>query len=235
MADVRLAVATRTDLGSGNSGRLRKAGKIPGVVYGPKNDPIAVAVDARELRAALSGDAGLNALLDLDLDGTSHAALAREIQRHPTRGTVQHVDFQIVRLDQAITVDVPVELTGEADKVTGAGGQVVLDVANLTVNATPRTIPQVIEIDITHLELGNVIRLSEITFPEGVTCDIDGDTVVVTGLAPRTAAAQAAMESGEPIETDGEGGEGGEGGESADAEGGDAEAGEGDAPAEASE
>lgn len=218
MADVRLAVASRTDLGSARAGRMRKEGRIPGVVYGPSNDPIAVSVDAREFRAALSGDAGLNALLSLDLDGTTHTALARELQRHPTRGTVQHVDFQIVDRNQAITVDVPVEVIGEAEKVTSAGGQVVVDISNLTVNATPATIPQVIEVDVTNLTLGGVIRLGEITLPEGVTCDIDGETVVVTGLAPRTKNADGVEDAVAEAE------EGAEGAEDEAAEGGDAEA-----------
>src|SRR5205807_1773778 len=100
MADTRLALAVRTDLGSAPSNRLRKEGRIPAVVYGTGHAPISVTVDARELRNALSGGHGLNAVLDLDVAGEHHAALARELQRHPVRGTVQHVDFQIVRLDQ---------------------------------------------------------------------------------------------------------------------------------------
>jgi large subunit ribosomal protein L25 len=186
MADVRLAVATRTELGSGNAGRLRKEGKIPAVVYGRGSTPVSVTVDGRELRTALSGQAGLNALLSLDIDGTSHTALATQLQRHPTRGTVTHVDFQIVDRNQAISVDVPVELVGEAEKVAQGGGRVIADLGTLTVNATPATIPQVIEVDITELTLGHVIRVADLTLPSGVTTDVDPETPVVTGLAPRT-------------------------------------------------
>ena len=209
MADVRLAVAVRVDRGTARAGRLRKTGQIPGVVYGPTQEPIAVSVDARELRTALSGDHGLNALLELQLDGETHSAMARELQRHPTKGTLQHVDFQIVRLDQVMTVDVPVEMIGEAHEVAMQGGEVLQDLGVLTVNATPRTIPSVIEVDITNLEIGHVIRLHDITLPNGVTCDLDPETVIVTGLAPRVAEEEEAAEGaeGEAGEAAAEGGE----------------------------
>jgi len=221
MADVRLAVASRTEIGSARSGRLRAKGTIPGIVYGHGNDPVAVAVDGRELRTALSGDAGLNALLDLSIDGTSHTALAKVLQRHPTRGTVIHVDFQLVDRNQAVTVDVPIEMIGEAAKVAQSGGQVAADMATLTVNATAATIPQVIEVDITELEMGHVIRVSDLVLPNGVTTDVDPETPVVTGLAPRTT--DAGAEEGVEGEA-AEGAEGEAGEAAAEAGGGDAEA-----------
>jgi large subunit ribosomal protein L25 len=176
-----------------------------------------VSVDARELRSALSGGHGLNAVLDLDVAGEHHAALARELQRHPVRGTVQHVDFQIVRLDQPISADVPVELVGEAHDVAMQGGTVQQDAVSLTITAIPRSIPAVIEIDISELTVGNVIRLADITLPAGVTCDLDPETPLVAGLAPRVeeeaegaegeAAAEGAAAEGEGGEAAAEGGE----------------------------
>ncbi|MEY2419216.1 MAG: large subunit ribosomal protein [Actinomycetota bacterium] len=223
MADTRLALAVRTDIGSSRANRLRKTGRIPGVVYGTGHTPISVTVDARELRTALSGGHGLNAVLDLDVDGETHSALARELQRHPVKGTVQHVDFQIVRLDQPISADVPVEITGEAHEVAMQGGSVQLEVGSLTITAVPRSIPALIEIDVTNLKIGEAIRLSDIKLPAGVTCDLDPETMLVAALAPRT--------DEEPETTEGGAAAEGEGGEGA---GGDAAA-EGDAPAEASE
>ena len=221
MADVRLAVAIRSERGSATSGRLRKTGAIPAIVYGHATEPISVTVDGRELRTALSGEAGLNALLDLSIDGTSHTALARELQRHPVKGTVQHVDFQIVDRNQAITVDVPVEVIGEAHDVAVQGGQILLDVVNLTVNATPATIPSVIEIDVSALQLGDIVHLKDVKLPDGVTCDLDPETVMVTALVPRVAEEEVAETEG--VE--------GEAGEAAAAEGGDAS---GEASSEAS-
>jgi large subunit ribosomal protein L25 len=226
MADTRLALAVRTDIGTSRAGRLRKEGRIPGVLYGTGHAPVAVDVDARELRAALSGGHGLNAVLDLDVGGEHHAALARELQRHPVKGTLQHVDFQIVRLDQPISADVPVELTGEAHEVAMQGGSVQQETVALTITAVPRSIPAVIEVDVSALTLGGAIRLSDIALPAGVTCDLDPETIIASGLAPRV--------EEEPETTEGEAGEGpAEGGEAA-AEGGEAAA-EGEAPAEASD
>ena len=132
--------------------------------------------------------------------------------------------------NQAIAVDVPVEIVGEAEKVAQGGGRVIADLGTLTVNATPATIPQLIEVDITDLELGHVIRVADLTLPAGVTTDVDPETPVVTGLPPRTTSAEG-------VEDDAvEGGEGGgsaaDGDATAEADGGDADAG---APAEAAE
>jgi large subunit ribosomal protein L25 len=215
MADTRLALAVRTDIGSSRAGRLRKEGRIPGVLYGTGHSPVAVDVDARELRSALSGGHGLNAVLDLDVGGEHHSALARELQRHPVRGTVQHVDFQIVRLDVPISADVPVETVGEAHEVAVQGGSVQLEVVALTITAVPRSIPALIEVDITDLTIGNAIRLSDINLPAGVTCDLDPDTVIVAALAAQVEAGDEG-EAGEAAE--GEGGEAAaEGGDTADA------------------
>src|SRR2546423_13625523 len=110
MPEIVLAAEAGRPVGSRPSGRLRHSGRIPGIVYGHGVDPLPVAVDGRDLRHALSTEAGLNALLNLQVDGTTHLTMAREIQRDPVRGTVTHVDFQIVRRDEVMAADVPVTL-----------------------------------------------------------------------------------------------------------------------------
>jgi len=207
MAEVALAAEPRAELGSATSGRMRAAGRIPAIVYGKGTEPFAISVEGRAFRSALSGPAGLNALLDLHLGGDTHLALARDIQRHPVKGTVTHVDFLIVKRDQAIVVDVPLALVGEALGVTSMGGMIVQDHSVLTIIATPVTIPDVIEVDISALELGQTLRLADITLPDGVTTEVDPETVIVTGLEPRVmeveseedleAAAAAAAAEGE--------------------------------------
>jgi large subunit ribosomal protein L25 len=219
MADTRLALALRSDIGSARANRLRKEGRIPGVLYGTGHTPVSVDVDARELRAALSGGHGLNAVLDLDVGGEHHSALARELQRHPVRGTLQHVDFQIVRLDQPISADVPVELVGEAHEVVVQGGSLQQEVSSLTITAIPRSIPALIEVDVTELTIGNAIRLSDIKLPAGVTSDLDPETMIVSAVAPQAVEGEAAAE-GEAAE--------GEAGEAAEGEGGDTAAEGGD-------
>ena len=110
----RLVAETGRTLGSRSTNRLRGEGKIPGVLYGRGTTPTPLAVDARQLRAALRGDHGINAVLTLEVDGTEHVAMARDIQRHVTRGTVSHVDFLVVDRNVSVSADVPLTRVGES-------------------------------------------------------------------------------------------------------------------------
>lgn len=193
--------------GSAESNRLRAQGRIPAVLYGHGTDPVPVSVDARELRAALSTDAGLNQLLNVRVGSASHLALARELQRHPVRNTLSHVDFLIVRRDEVVTADVPLILVGEAKEVERQGGLVEQPVTSITVRATPDRIPHAIEIDITELTVGESVRVSDLRLPEGVVTEVDPEEAVVT-----TELSAAALEPG--AEGEAEAGEG-EGEESA--------------------
>ncbi len=114
MAEISLVAEPGRATGSSESKRIRRAGRIPAVMYGHGIDALSVSVDAREFRHALSGDAGLNQLLSLEIDGKSHLTLARVLQRHPVRNTVVHIDFQVVRRDEIVAADVPIVLSGEA-------------------------------------------------------------------------------------------------------------------------
>jgi large subunit ribosomal protein L25 len=179
MAEIQMVAETGREAGSRASNRLRREGKIPAVVYGHGIDPIPVAVDARELRHALNTDAGVNALVNLSIDGQTQLTMARVLQRHPVRHTVTHVDFQIVRRDEVMSADVPVTLVGEANDVTSNDGVVDQVVFSLTVNATPATIPQHIEIDISGLSIGDVVRVGDLKLPSGVTTDTDPEEALV--------------------------------------------------------
>ncbi len=155
------------------------------MIYGHGAEPTPVAVEGRALRSALTTDAGLNALLDLQVDGASHLTVARDIQRDPVRGTVIHVDFQIVRRDEVIAAEVPVNLVGEAEELHRADGVVDHQLFTLTVNATPGRIPNDIEIDISGLAVGDTIRVGDIALPEGVTTEVDSEAPVVVGQPPQ--------------------------------------------------
>ncbi len=144
-----------------------------------------MAVDSRALRSALTTDAGLNALLDLQVDGTSHLTVARDIQRDPVRGTVTHVDFQIVRRDEVIAADVPVNLVGEAEELHRADGVIDHQLFTLPVHATPGRIPNAIEVDVSGLLVGDTVRVGDISLPEGVTTDVDPEAPVVVGQPPQ--------------------------------------------------
>lgn len=237
MPDITLVAEIGRPLGSRSSGRLRAAGKVPAVVYGHGNDPVPVAVDARALRAALNTEAGLNALINLDMGGNVQLAMAKDIQRHPVRNTVTHVDFLAISRDEVITTDVPVALVGEPADLLRADGVVDHQLFALTVNAKPGTIPNAIEIDISNLQVGESIRVGDLTLPAGVTTDADPEAAIVVGQGPQVTEADlltddeaeavavaAAEDAGEEATGEGEAG-GGAGGADAGAGGEPGEAG----------
>ena len=191
MADVTLAAEVGRPLGSRATRRLRREGKIPGVIYGHGTDPVAVAVEARELRIALNGEAGANQLLSLETGSVTYLALAREMQRHPIAQTVTHVDFQIGRRDEVIAADVPVVLVGEAIEVHHGDGLVDQQMFTLAIRARPADIPTSLEVDISELIIGAQLRISDLALPAGVTTDVDPETAIVIGQPPRVVTLEA--------------------------------------------
>ena len=185
MPEIVLESEVGRTLGSSASRRLRAEGKIPGIVYGHGTEPVAVVVQGRDLRVALSGESGTNALLALRAGGKTYLTVARELQRHPVRGTVTHVDFQIVARDEVIAADVPVVLTGEATEVHHGDGLVDQQLFTLPVHAKPADIPTQVEVDVSALTIGGAIRVGDLDLPRGVSADLDDEVPVVTGVPPR--------------------------------------------------
>ncbi|MGQ0803573.1 MAG: 50S ribosomal protein L25/general stress protein Ctc [Actinomycetota bacterium] len=214
--ELTLIAEPRTEKGSRPAGRLRRKGKVPAVVYGLQTHTLNVSVPARELAHILAGEAGANALITLKLDGDEALTLARQIQRHPTRGDLVHVDFVRIRRDVAVEAEIPVRLTGEAAGVRD-GGVVEQLLFNLSIEAKPEDIPTDIEVDVSALEINDQIRLAELTIPPGVTVNHEEDELVVQVIPPRV------EEEPEPEEVEGEEGELAEGevpeGEAAEGEG----------------
>jgi large subunit ribosomal protein L25 len=219
MPEITLQAEVGRPLGSRPTRRLRHDGKIPGVIYGHGTEPLAVAVGARDLRIALSGESGSNTLLSLEAGEKTFLTLAREMQRHPVKGTVVHVDFQIVRRDEIIAAEVPITLIGEATEVHHGDGLVDQQLFSLPVRAKPADIPTVIEVDVTSLVIGGSLRIADVALPGGVTTELDDEVAIVIGQAPRVVALE---EEGE--EAEGEAAEAGAGAEA----GPDAEAGAAD-------
>jgi large subunit ribosomal protein L25 len=188
MPDITLTAELGRAIGTSDTRRLRSEGKIPGVVYGPGVAPIPVAVDGKAFRLALSGDQGLNTLLDLVAGSKHYLVLAREIQRHPVRGTVHHVDFQIVNRSQGVEVEVPLLVTGDALEVRHHDWEVDQQLFSIHVKAQPDRIPNAITVDITDLQVGGAIRISDLELPEGVEATQDPQTTVIGTHAARVAA-----------------------------------------------
>lgn len=205
MAEITLKAETGRPTGSRPSNRLRAQGRIPGVVYGQGSDPVTLSVDWKELRQALSTEAGLNALIDLQVDGGTKLAIVKELQRDPVRHSVTHVDFLLINRDEVIVVEVPVVLEGEAEAVYREDGMVDQVLTLLAVRAKPADIPNEITFDISGLTLGDTVRVADLALPAGVEADTEADEPVVT-----TSVTRAALEP-EEGEEGAEGGEAGEG------------------------
>ena len=220
MAEITLKAETGRALGSGPSKRIRAEGKVPGVVYGMGKDPIALVVEWKPLREALTTEAGLNALIDLEVDGSTDLTIVKDMQRHPIRGDVLHIDFLRVDADAEITVDVPVVLEGEAKAVNDENGAVDHILFTIAINAKPADIPNELTVDISGLVIGEAIRVGDLTLPTGVSTDLDPEEPIVT--------ASHQMEELPEPEVEGEEGAEGAEGEAAEGEGGDAEASGGD-------
>ena len=213
MSNTKLAAQPRNADGSAAARRLRAEGQIPGVLYGHGMTPLSLTVERRELRLALSGPAGSNTVLALELGGKSYPAVIKELQRHPIKRTVSHIDFLQVDMHEEITVNVPLHLTGEAKAVIAEGGLVDPSVDTIEVTCTPTNMPAEFVVDITDLQPHQVIRLSDLVMPKGVTANGDPDMPIVTVMITAAAVAEAA--------------EDGEGGEGETAEAGDADAADG--------
>jgi large subunit ribosomal protein L25 len=207
----KLTVTKREQLGSRETRRLRKQGIVPGVLYG-RAEPIAIAVEARELRRALTGSAGLHSILDVEIDGTgaSHASILKDYQLDKVRGGVTHVDLQEVRLDRPIHASVAVHLVGGEDAPgVREGGVLSQPLRELNVEALPLEVPEHIDLDVSHMALGETLRLADITLPDGVTLLDDLETVAATVTAPSREEEPEAAEGAELAE--GEAGEAPEG------------------------
>jgi large subunit ribosomal protein L25 len=226
MAEITLAAETGRPTGSSAARRLRAEGKVPAVLYGPGTEAVPVAIVWRELRAALTTDKGTNALITLDLGkGAKRQAVIKELQRHPVRRDVLHIDFFEVDPDQPITTDVTIVLEGEAEAVRREQGVVEQAMNALVVSGKPNLIPGHLSVDVSGLEIGHTITVADIELPNGVTTEVDPEETVVT--AQLTSAAmiedvEAAEAEAAEASAEGEAAEG-EGGESASAEGESAE------------
>src|ERR1035437_872959 len=221
-ATTKLAVSSRAAEGSRAVRRLRRSGRVPGIVYGGGGESVSFDADAREMRLALAGS---GAVLDLSVDGKkAMPVVLKEAQRDPVRGQTVHVDLLRVRLDEAIHAVVPLELTGAEDAPGVKEGGVLEQITReLNVEALPTAIPEAIVHEVGEMQIGETIGLAAVAMPAGVTLldDVE-DTVVATLFPPKL---QAEVE--EEIEAETElVGEGEEPGEAAEDAGGEAASGE---------
>ena len=208
MADTttKLNVNSRAAAGSREARRLRRSGRVPGVVYGGAEQSVGFDADARELRIALAGS---GAVLDLSVDGEKATPVVlKEAQRHPLHGETTHVDLLRVKLDEEINATVPLELTG-VDEAPGVkeGGVLEQITRELNVQALPTAIPEAIVHAVGELAIGETILLSSVTPPPGVTFLDDPEETTVATLSPPRLQAQQEEEIEAETELVGEAGE----------------------------
>jgi len=205
MADdtTTLTVAPREVAGSRATRRLRREGRVPGVLYGGGEAPAHFSVDARELRHALHAR---GAVIELSLEGQSTPAVVKDTQMHPVRGETMHIDFVRVRLDVAIQSTVTVELTGIDDAPgTSEGGVLEQPTREVTVEALPNDIPEAIVHDVSGLEAGATLTLADLSAPANVRLVDDPETVIASITLPRLEVESDDVETETQVVGEGEG------------------------------
>jgi large subunit ribosomal protein L25 len=189
--EVKLIAELRTEFGKGAARRIRRADKVPAVLYGHGTDPIHIALPGHETLLALRT---ANALLSIEVDGSSQLALPKQVQRDPLRHTIEHVDLVIVRRGEKVTVDVAIHLVGEA----GPDTLVVVDHNTVPVEAEATQIPEQIVVSVEELPPGTQILARDLQLPDGSSIDLDPDTLIVNITnAPTAEALEAELAEAE--------------------------------------
>ena len=220
-ADSNITAEPRTEFGKGAARRIRRAAKVPAVLYGHGTDPVHITLPGHDTMLALK-HGGANALLTISIDGTEQLALPKQIQRDPIKGFLEHLDLLIVRKGEKVTVEIPVHLVGEADP----DALVVTEISTITVEAEATHIPEYVEVSIEGAKVGDQILAKDLTVPSGSTVLLDEDALVINVTHAPTAAeveeelaeaeAEVGIEREEPEEEAAEAAEGEESGEGAE-------------------
>ncbi len=203
METTKLEAEVRSESGKGPARRLRAAGKLPAVIYGPGVDPTALAVDPAALEKALRGERGRNTVFELNVGGDAKTAIIKDVTVHPVSRALLHADFYVVSLDREVDTTVPVEAVGRPSGVK-AGGRAKLYYRSIPVRGIPFSIPAKVTLQVDDIEIGDLIRVSDIELPTDVVITLDPQQTVFGVYEDRRAAAKAKFAGGEG-EGEGEG------------------------------
>ncbi|MFL5609047.1 MAG: 50S ribosomal protein L25/general stress protein Ctc [Gemmatimonadaceae bacterium] len=185
MASATLSAELRSDTGKGLARKLRAAGQVPGIVYGHGRQPQALAVNARDLDKLLSGIAAGSTVIELTLAKATTKTLIREIQRHPFKKQILHVDFMELVAGEKVIVDIPLVFVGIPEGVRLSGALLEQIVHSIEVNVDPSNIPNHIDVDVTDLAMGHSLHVRDLKLPEGLEVLTDEDTTICAVIAPR--------------------------------------------------
>jgi large subunit ribosomal protein L25 len=197
MATASLNATLRDGNGTGNARKLRAVGQVPAVIYGHGRDPQSLSVNTRELDRLLGAVSAASTVIELSVDGRTARTLIREIQRHPVKRNIVHVDFQELVAGEKITVSIPLRFTGTADGVRNSGGILEETMHQVHLRLDPTSSPDHIDVDVTPLTIGHSIHIRDLKLPEGVTVLDDASATICVCIAPKTEVAATPAE-GEP-------------------------------------
>lgn len=192
MATATLTATTRAGTGKGAARKLRAAQQIPAVIYGHNREPQSLALDGRTLELMLERVAFETTVIELNIDGTTSRTLIREIQRHPYKKQVLHIDFQELVAGERVTVDVPLVLVGTPVGVRTSGGVLDQIMREITVEVDPSSIPNHVDVDVSALDLNDSVHVRDLPLPDGVDVLDELDATVCVVVPPRVEAEAAA-------------------------------------------
>jgi large subunit ribosomal protein L25 len=192
MASASLSAELRTDTGKGVARKLRASGRVPGVVYGHAREAQSLSINARDLDKLLGSISAGSTVVELGLGGSTTKTLIREIQRHPFKKVILHVDFQELVAGEKVTVDIPLVYVGVPEGVRLSGALLEQIMHSISVLADPSSIPNHIDVDVAHLAMGHSLHVRDLVLPAGVEVLSDEDATMCAVIAPRAAIEAAA-------------------------------------------
>ncbi len=200
MIQINLDAEVRNEAGKGVARKLRRQGKIPGILYGPKIEPISLSVNEHDFNRVLFKAEGEQVIFNLKLgDSDEKLALIKELQRHPVNDRIRHIDFYAISVEDKIKIEVPIKPVGKAKGVEVSGGVLEMIQRTVTIKCLPLNIPKEIEIDITNLDVGDALHVKDLTPPEGIEFAEPPETTLIT-IVGGAAAPEEEVEEEEAVE-----------------------------------
>jgi large subunit ribosomal protein L25 len=197
MASASLSAETRSETGKGVARKLRAAGRVPGVVYGHGREPQALSLNARELEKLLGSIAAGSTVVELSLGSATTNTLIREVQRHPFKKQILHVDFMELVAGEKVIVDIPLVFVGTPEGVRTGGGLLEQILHSIEINVDPSSIPNHVDVDVSQMVMGHSLHVRDLKLPEGVEVLTDEDATICAVIAPRAVVEETAAAEGE--------------------------------------
>jgi large subunit ribosomal protein L25 len=199
MAISQLNATARAGTGTGVARKIRQAGNIPGIIYGHGREPFNLSVNARDTEKLLTQISAASTVIELNIDGAPSRTLIREIQRHPFKRNILHIDFQELVAGEKVTVSVPLRFVGTAEGVRNSGGILEEVMHQLHIRVDPSAIPDHIDIDVNELTIGHSLHIRDIVLPDGVTVLDNEDATICVVTAPKTAVEETPVAAAEGL------------------------------------